>query len=255
MEKTKIFMPTESARQYPLMVALPGLVSEDEPTRIDSVLEELRRNKIIGIRLNYVKKEDRGETIAYNFDMVETAQNIEKVIEIALKELNADQDRIGLISNSISAFPVTQYLIRNQLSGGKTRIKVYASISPLVGWNYFINKETREFIEKERIDIVINGNNSMKKKVIPKEIIPEMMRMDALKDLESYHPDEMEVMTVLGNRDRKASPDSMRRYHFILGGKEENLISLDTDHEVPNSNQYVTKFIIKNLTNHVNSAP
>lgn len=118
-----------------------------------------------------------------------------------------------------------------------------------MGWKYFANREIREYIEREKIDLAINGNGATNKKrsIVPKEMLPEMMKMDGLAELNSYQPKEMTVMTILGTKDKKADPASIRKYHFTLGGKESDLICLDTDHSVPNSNIHIVNFMAKHL--------
>lgn len=246
MERTSFFVSGETS-SLPLIIALPGIVTKNEPTRIDSILTTLStERKIIGIKMNYVEKKSRKDDDIYTFDMQQTERDLEEVINMALAELKIDSRRIGLISNSISAFPATQYLIKHQ--NGSAKIRCYASISPLLGWNYFANKEIREHMEREKMDLAMNGHGAGERRsVIPKEMIPEMMKMDALADLEGYTQNGMAVMTILGTKDRKASPESIRRYHFALGGKEEDLVCLDADHDVPNSNHYVIEFMVKHL--------
>lgn len=249
MEKIQFFLPNNLQGKIPCVLALPGIVAVDEPTRINSILEKLsKENGILGMRLNYVEREEREEVDLYRFDLTATTQDIENAIKIALTEFNASSDRIGLVSNSISALPATDYIIKNRSLADRLKLRCYVSISPLLGWNYFTNKEIRDYIERERPDLEISNGKEKKRKVIPKEMLPDFMHRDALDSLRGYKKDGMAVLTIVGVKDKKADPNSMKDYHRILGGKEKDLILLEAGHDVPNSNEFITRFLIEHLS-------
>ena len=77
MHNSQIFIPANIKNNLPLVIALPGIVAGDEPTRINSILEDLSTNYgIMGIRLNYVEKEEIRGCIAYKFNIHHTSLNI-----------------------------------------------------------------------------------------------------------------------------------------------------------------------------------
>jgi hypothetical protein len=243
MGKANFFLPVNPTDFSSCVIAIPGIVAEDEPTRINLILEELSKNHgVMGIRLNYVEKEERDQVIVYKFNLDNVVEDMGNLIRRATLEFKVNPNRIGLLSNSISAIPATEYL-----ANSRNKLRCYASISPLLGWNYFTNPEIREYIGRERPDLELSCQEGRKRKVISKSMIPELMNRDALRDLEGYQKDGMKVLTIVGTRDKKSDPESMKRYHKTLGGKDEGLILLDEGHEVPNSNGYVVNFFSRHL--------
>lgn len=222
----------------PLLIALPGIVTETEKSRIDDILRDLSSNGIKGIRIDYTEEEVLTDKTLCHINL----RGAEEKIRRTLEENISHTSKIGLISNSTSAIPVTRYLL-NPLRG--VEIAAYVSISPLLGWEYFANPEQRKFFEQGN-DIQI-ASRAGENRVIPNNMILELKQVDCLASLQGYKPNSMQVMTILGKKDTRASPESIRKYHSLLGGLPENLIELDTEHNVPNSGRYAIDFLKKAL--------
>ena len=150
MGRYQFFMPPRKKINHAAIVALPGIVTEDEPTRINHILKKLTKYGIIGVRINYARKNKEGDCTEYSFSIEESQSYLENIIRV-LPNTGTDRNRIGIISNSTSAIPVTRFLMKN-------KARCYASISPILGWNYFADRRTRERIEKKE------KKNSKKKK-------------------------------------------------------------------------------------------
>ena len=141
-------------KRVPFVIALPGIASPDEESRIDTILKELKREEIYGRRVEYVQKTATNEQDEYFFNFDETAENIQMEIEMSVRFRNANPEKIGIISNSTSAIPVTKFL-RNF---PETKVKCYVSISPLLGWNYFLSPEQRNSFLTKGNGIPISPN-------------------------------------------------------------------------------------------------
>ena len=188
-----------------------------------------------------------------SFNLDEVSERIGELIDHFREEEKVDAEKIGLISNSISAIPSTKFLI-DSMNSENRKINSYASISPILGWDYFLpgNERLKNKLVLEEGALSVKTLFDMKngiERTLELETVKKLKETDCLKSLAEcrYENRGMNVMTIIGKNDYKASPDSMRKYHEILGGKLENKIEFESGHDVPNSNSYVIDFMAKNL--------
>jgi len=241
---------TELSDESPIVFALPGLVGAGEQTRMNNILEDLAKIGTTGILIYYAQTTRETEkTIKCRFNFDQVTEEITRTIEKELSSLKANRNRIGLISNSISAIPATK-ILANSNSG--FNISVYSSISPLLGWKYFARPELRKLFE-EGADIPISSPEEKKAgiiRLIPRDLVSHLAGINLFEELDhlEYKSNGAKVLTVMGKRDNSSSPDSIREYHKRIGGSPENLIELDAGHDVMGSDHYIIDFMARNLS-------
>ena len=237
MPKRIYYLPLNPTKKMPVMVGLPGIVTEDEPSK-DTVLEELSNHRIAGIRMNYpniVRSED-GKTITCKFNLDSFLKAISDTFKHIIKTPEYDQTRIGILASSISAGIFGHYLTR---INEKSRFKVQVSISPFTAWTDYGTKEDRVSIEKNRQDIDIRLGRDREKgisRIIPHSYLGQVKRFDSIGALELTitAPKPAAVLTLAGKEDQISKKESMTRYHQLVSGPTQKMLWFENEgHELP----------------------
>jgi len=245
-----LYVPEKPEKNSPIVLALPGCITEEEATRknatMHKILEGLRQQGIFGILHAWikVKKKDNQETC--DFDLRETAIRAPCLLEDAIHCCELKAPRIGLITNSMSAL-IGNIMLTNTARDGRLTPKSYASISPITGWEYFLNETKRKAFEEQR-EKILTGTFGRKPRFIAAEKIPFLTTLDYKKQLDGYKPNGINVMTLSGANDMISRPRETVLYHEKLGGLSEDLIQFEgLGHFIPNPEKYVVPFMEKTL--------
>jgi len=251
MVKTKIYSAKNSKKneKIPAVLGMPGFVGTLKDGRVEQILQELTKKGIFGIGMMYDGIEKRGNKVTCNFNLEVYLQNMKEAFEILYNNPKVDNERVGIIASSISGAIFAYGIANNQTNGITPR--AYVAISPLMGWEYFGNEEQRYLLKQARerkllkdfeITSIYDAQRGIKR-VLPVECTKEMEKIDGILELEKNPPKDLETLTLIGSLDERASPGSMERAHYVLGGKPENLLRFITGHALPIDN--IEKPIIK----------
>ena len=84
---------------------------------------------------------------------------------------------------------------------------------------------------------------------IPLEGKEEIQRKDALRMLRGFDNNGCDILTIMGTQDTISDQRAMREYHIYLGGKRENLLAYEAEHDIPQENylEELLTFFKKNL--------
>ena len=234
----------------PFVFGLPGLLCADDPSRIDKLLQILRSEGIPGKRINFSSVQRESEKkIRCTFSLEAYVQDISQAFEEILQNPEIDAQHIGVIASSISALFMGYYLRQQPKS---FLPKAYATISPLPGWNYFVTPRVRERLLTNPEGINLSSPRD-KERGIKRHIAAEgkeaIQRADALKILKKFDNRRCAILTILGTQDTISNQGAMREYHTHLGGKRENLLVYEAEHDVPQAlyQEKMKKFFRKNL--------
>jgi len=237
--KTKVYSVKKTKKQVPAILGMPGFVGTLKGGRIEQILQELSQRGILGLGMMYDGIEKNVNKVICNFNLKKYLKNMQKAFEILYNNPKIDNERIGVIASSISGAIFAYGIVNNKTNGISP--KAYAGISPLMGWPYFGTEEQRyllkiaakrKAIDEFEITSVYDAQRGIKR-VIPIECIKEMEEIDGIAELEKIPLKNLEVLTLIGNLDERASPSSMERAHYALGGKPDGIRRYITGHALP----------------------
>lgn len=160
--------------------------------------------------------------------------DIHAAFEEIEKDSTIDTHRIGVIASSISALFMGYYIAQSPKK--IPSIKSYATISPLPGWNYFVTPRVREMLLASPEGINISSIRDRKRGIIryiPPEGRKELQEADAVSVLKSYKNETPALVTITGTQDVISNQGAMREYHAALGGRPENLLRYEAEHDIP----------------------
>lgn len=244
MVKTKIYHPkkSKSNEKMPAVLGMPGFVGTLKDGRIEQLLKSLSRSGIFGLGMTYTGIEKKGKKVICNFNMKEYLEDVKEAFKILHDDPRIDNERIGVITSSISG------VIFSHAIGTKYTNKIapiaYVAISPLMGWEYFGSPEQRQGLKKaieaktiEELEItsVYDARKGIKR-VIPIESLKNIQKINGITELNEKKPQGLEILTLIGELDERASPNSMEIAHYTFGGKPENILKFPTGHTIPSKN-------------------
>ncbi|MBM3233290.1 hypothetical protein FJZ18_03950 [Candidatus Pacearchaeota archaeon] len=219
----------------PAVIGFPGFVHSSEPTRIDNHLKKLSEYGILGIRLNYpgIELKNGSKLIECNYNLSNFVQHAQETFEM-LQDMGVDTSRIGLLDSSIGSGIAGNWLARNTIWNPACKV----SISPLPGWPYFASPHVRWSIEKSAVDVNISSSRDKLngvKRVIKQASIENLIRTDALEALRnSQSRHKIPMMSVIGMKDEKVSPESMEAHHNYFADPDNSVkIMLPEPHDIP----------------------
>lgn len=241
MTKTKIYSPKKSKKdeKMPAVLGMPGFVGTLKDGRVEQILQELSKKGIFGMGMLYDGIEKKGNKVVCDFNIRTYLKNMQEAFEILYDNPRVDNERVGVIASSISG-AIFSYGIANKKTNGISP-KAYIGISPLMGWQYYGNEEQRYLLKKAseeklldefEITSIYDAQRNIKR-VIPIKCVKEMEKIDGIIELRKNPPKNLETLTLIGNLDERATPSSMERAHYALGGKPEDILRFMTGHAIP----------------------
>ena len=237
-------------KKHPIVLGLPGLLCADEPSRIDELLQILRTEGIQGRRVNFSSVTREDKKIRCAFSLNRYLHDINLAFKEIEKDTSLDTQHIGIIASSISALFIAYYL--TNVPQHLPLPRCYASISPLPGWDYFVTPRVREMLLTNEEGINLSSRHDKKRGIvryIPLEGKGEIQQADALKMLREFDNNGCDILTIMGTQDTISDQRAMREYHIYLGGKKENLLAYEAEHDIPQENyrEELLTFFKKNL--------
>lgn len=254
----EFFEKKRNNKPHPVVLGLPGLVTRDERTRIDRLFQQvLMPNGYECIRLTYPGINNVGNDIICDLDPDRYAKTVlEAMSYIAGNPDRFDAANVNIVASSVSAYFLTTYLALKEKKKPNVTIKKVASISPLAGWVYYRDGETREQIQwaKGTLSIIPdqykdenrqkqvqipNVQENDKIRIVSSEWIRSLRNLDGIQLLAkgiregTFSPLEIEVLTLIGTKDMIVDQRSMHDYHFWLGGVEDGIRLYDSGHSIP----------------------
>jgi hypothetical protein len=218
------------------IVAVPGLTADIEKTGFDALVGYVIASGGEAIRHNYCSLGVVGDK------RLEVTPDFSFPVKDSIARLTeAGATDIGIVSGSAGAILTADYLADNPT----TNLRFLVNISPLFRWEDYGTPQLREAV-RNGADIPCSGRRDIETgvtRVIPYSEFPRIKDIDTLKKLQVRHPKGLEVLTILGTKDKAANPATMREVHYLLGGSKQNLIELDEDHSVPSAQPYITRFV------------
>jgi len=260
MVSIKIYPSAKNGQEKkPAIIGMPGFVGTLEGGRIEKLFKEFAYNGVICIGMMYDGIEHQGNKVICNFNINTYIKNMQEAFEMISRMPNVDTNRIGVMASSISGAVFAYGLADNRTAGINPRS--YVAISPLVAWQYYKTPEFRAGAEHAikagiKKDLIITSVYDAKRgieRVLPLSCLKGIEKVDGLRELESYSPNGMEVMTLVGCLDDTSSPESMRKYHEQLGGKPEDLVNFEMEGHAIDFNKMrvpVTSFLERTLGIH-----
>lgn len=239
------FSPSETTGKVPLVIGMPGFISPVEGSRTEDILRDLSERGILGYSLRFknIRSENDGKRVVCDFNLDNYVADLQEVVDMAMHDPRFDGKNLGVFASSISG-SVFAYFIANNPT---TPITAHVSVSPLMGWRYFANPQTRQALSRMPyipITTEMDRTNGIER-IVPIENLPELERVDGLGALKEYNPHGMKVRTLFGNQDKVSDPESIREYHRRLGGRAEDLLEFPCGHAIPNeiSQNKITGFL------------
>ena len=228
-------VPTRGSKLPTLVIGFPGLRPLKEGTRVRQQLEYLRGLGHHALLVDYadITSKNDGNLLECRPDI--NAEDIKERATHIAEDIHAIPSRTAIIASSMGAIPAARYLIslKPQEYPG-----VFISTSPLPGWPQFLTPEARKQFEHGQRDLPVPTAEDIKLKrqrVIVRNSLQELIRIDCLAELERIKPinfQTMSTLTIMGKHDKVSSPKGMERFHLSLNGIHENLIQLDSDHDL-----------------------
>ena len=231
---------------FPAVIGLPGFVGTLEGGRIDAILKELCSKGTAGYGVLYdgIDEEritDRNRKVVCNFNLNSYTEDIRQAFERISEDERINLGGVGVLAASISGCVFAHALVNKKLNGITPRR--YASVSPLVGYSSYRTERERRGLEmaiKEGImkEIPITSPFDKERgieRVIPASCADELKALDSLSELRAgYSSRRMNVMTIIGGKDKTSNPKEMMDYHNALHGDGRNLLVFsDEDHNIP----------------------
>lgn len=215
--------PPDSGLEH-LVIGVPGLVKPTEGSMVES-LKGMPNIKFF--RVPYSLVTGNGNQIVCNFNQETYIQEVEHAYEQAL-ENKRDGEAIGVVASSIGAYFFSKFLAE---SGAK--IDWAFLFSPFVKINPALNRLVNYHLENERdlnISSQFDSDNGVERIIPYKDIIP-VAGIDCLQFAKYMRIGE--VVTLMGSRDERANPYAIQKFHYALGGTQENLVVFDSGHNLP----------------------
>ncbi len=228
------------AKPLAAVIALPGLVGSDEPSRIDHILKNLSGQGILGVRLDYVSVTDFGNSRICSVDPHKTTRDIARFVrEELIGDMGFNPNQIGLIANSVGAIPATYFL--QEKAYRSIWPGAYCAISPLV-------KTPMGFSELPPGNVEVTNKNDIvrgRRRFLDRNDYDSLIDLDLSEELRGLP--FLRTRVVFGKKDHLTGPSKMAAYHLGLGGKESDLIALNSGHDLPRSNHFVTGFFMNHF--------
>jgi len=147
MSESRYYPPKNGREPYPVVLAFPGLVHYSEENKCDLLLEELIREGIARIRVNYsgISRSEGNNglrEIRCEFNLQKLIEDIGSAFEKIKSDERIDKERVGVFAPSISAGLIGHYFAKEW----HFPPRAYASLSPLTGWDAFGRENLREFV-------------------------------------------------------------------------------------------------------------
>lgn len=272
-----MYFPENGRTKHPVVIAFPGLVECSEHTRADNILKGLTAHGIAGIVWTYAHpaceyEGRKGEVqklreMSFQLNTEIALPNIKAGLEYIhqhAREGHYDKYKVGVLTSSIGAGLFGKLFERYAIKHHE--VIAHTAISPLPGWNQFVDARTREAILKSEKDFNISSEHDKKNglvRTIQQRSLKDLAKMDGLASLGRLneklrcvriyggHTDIVlpAQLTIMGKNDKTSDPEGMRKYHELMGGKPENLIEFESGHDVPEeeSNQRVIDFFVEQL--------
>jgi mannose-6-phosphate isomerase-like protein (cupin superfamily) len=223
----------------PAIIGMPGFVERIDGGRIDTALDELSKEGFIGYSMQFKGVTSEESTVICNFNLESYLKDVKEVYDRALSDPDVDKERIGFLASSISGAIFPHFLARYPETNKS--IRAYVAISPVMGWEHYADKATRDEIKslgKKRLMGYLSITSDYDEKrgierVIPRRCFPELEKLDTMKALENWLHNGMNVMTLVGINDIVTPSSSMKSYHAKLGGNPESLKEYPCGHAIP----------------------
>jgi len=235
MIKYELIVPTRLTNSPTLVVGFPGLRPLKEGTRVRQQLEYLRELGHHALLVDYadITEKNCGNLLECRPDI--NAEDIRETAAHIAEDLHVIPSRTAIIASSMGAIPAARYLmsLKPQEQPG-----VFISTSPLPGWPQFLTPEARAPYEHGQRDLpvpTLEDINLGRQRIIVKSSLLDLVRVDCLAELEKRKPinfQTMSTLTIMGKHDKISSPEGMKRFHLALNGINENLIQLDSNHDL-----------------------
>ena len=240
-----IYTPRDSGRNMPVMIGLSGLIHHTEKTRFDRLFEKMtNENRIVGIRFNFPGISMEQSAIRCELDFDKYLSCFSELMQGVIKSPFYNPERIGIISSSISAAVTGQYLANSE-----HKPKAFASISPLYGWDAFLNPEKRNAILQSGNDFNLPGYGL--RRYIPASHVPALQKINCLEAIKRRsEAKKTEIMTLIGADDDVVSIRALFEYHFALQQDKKGLETFPKiGHDIPEniSNPLLEKFFTEHL--------
>lgn len=247
------YIPEKIDKDTPLVIALPGLITEKEATQPDArmhiILEQLRKEGVLGLLHSWteITQQENGKYETCDFNLRETAVSIPFIIKEMAQIRGLKDPLVGLITNSLSALIGNIVLANSWNHNYGLWPRSYASMAPITGWTGFLDEKSRDLLVKAGKGIVI-GKFGGRPRLIPAEKVPSLVTLDYKEQLNGYDPTELNVMTLLGSMDKTSDPKKIIEYHGRLGGLDENLrIYGQEGHDINGAEKDIVPFMLKTL--------
>lgn len=205
-----------------LILVIPGLVAEDETTRLETQAKSLGNFDVARVVYSQVSRE--GNIIHCGGKLSDYACDVRRTLE-----KQKDYDNFGVMASSFGTVAFAYSF--PELNTPDWVI----SISPLTKINPQIRKLT--YTGPSNRGIILSTHYDRKNgisRILREESIDEFMRIDCNSHLTSNPlPRAIRALTFVGEKDQVGYPESMKRYHEQLThGNQEGLISLPDSHDI-----------------------
>ncbi len=220
--------------EKPIIIGVGGLLERGERGKVTDLLD------ILSKQYGCATYEVGFSSITRNGDNIICAvsekgqENVHEAITHALNDERNNPSRIGIITSSMGAVPVSELIASNNLlcSG----LRAYAAIAPFTKIHPLARKYIETLLTKEE-DLEFGSPIDKERgirRILPAKNIPYILGID-LADTVKAIPSEynFKTLTLFARSDERVDINTTAAYHAALRGNAESLIGFETKHAIP----------------------